>query len=270
MKQRIYDIRKSVRENRPIVHCITNPISIHQCANALLAIGARPIMAEHPEEVGEITETAGALLINLGNITDIRMESMLISAKAAKDKGIPVILDAVGAACSELRRDFVCKLFDTAVPAVMKGNYSEINALYNKSYRSFGVDAEPSLNIASVKKAASALSGMYGTTVLASGKSDIVTDGILLVQVNNGTPMLSSVTGTGCMLGALCAAYLTGGNRMDAAISACVLLGICGQLSQTHKGSGTFMVNLMDALSTLADTEIDKYLDMEVNEIEKL
>ena len=98
MKQRLYEIRKCVYENRPLIHCITNPISIHQCANSVLAVGARPIMAEHPEEVRDITHTANALMLNLGNITDVRMQSMLLSARTAKEKGIPAVLDAVGVA----------------------------------------------------------------------------------------------------------------------------------------------------------------------------
>lgn len=266
MKQRIHDIRACVRQSRPLVHCITNPISIHQCANALLAVGARPVMAEHPGEVREITKTAAALLLNLGNITDARMESMLISAEAARAKGIPVIVDAVGAACSSLRKDFAYKLFDVAAPAVIKGNYSEIHALFHRSYRSTGVDADSSLSAEAAGEAAAALSEMHSTTVLASGKTDLIADGSQLVRVGNGTPMLSSVTGTGCMLGALCAAYLTAGSGTEAAVSACAVLGICGQLAQTNQGSGSFMVFLMDALSTLADADIDKYLEVTKND----
>ena len=96
--QALNETRSMVRGKRPLIHCITNPISINQCANTVLAAGARPIMAEHPAEVKEITETADALMLNLGNITDVRMRSMEISLKAAEEKGIPVILDAVGAA----------------------------------------------------------------------------------------------------------------------------------------------------------------------------
>ena len=92
--RKLNEIRAAVRDRRPLIHCITNPISINQCANAVLAAGARPIMAEHPAEVKEITESADALVLNLGNITDVRMESMEIALRAAKEKGIPVVLDA--------------------------------------------------------------------------------------------------------------------------------------------------------------------------------
>lgn len=264
MKQRILEIRKAVTDGHPLVHCITNPISINQCANAILAIGGRPIMAEHPEEVAEIAETADALVLNLGNITDVRMKSMVIAARTAHTCGIPVILDAVGTACSALRKDFARQLLDSVVPTVVKGNYSEINALYHEHYRATGVDADRTLSPEAMEKTAIALSRKLGTTVLATGKQDIITDGMRLGRVRNGTPMLSSVTGTGCMLGALCGTYLYGGSGFEAAVSGCVVLGICGELAQTEKGSGSFLVALMDGLSCLSDVKIMDMINLEV------
>ena len=119
----------TLRRRSPLIHAITNPISITQCANAVLALGCRPIMAEHPGEVEEITATASALLLNLGNITDVRMESMARSARTARQNGIPITLDAVGAACSRLRRNYARQLMEASAPAVLKGNYAEIVAL---------------------------------------------------------------------------------------------------------------------------------------------
>ena len=278
----INTIRNKVKETKPLIHCITNPISINQCANAILAVGARPMMAEHPKEVQEITKSADALLLNLGNITDVRMESMLISAKAAKQKGIPIVLDAVGVACSALRRDFASELLNVVKPTVIKGNYSEINALYHEAYRSVGVDADASLEQALVSRTAIALTKTLGTVILASGQTDIITDGKRLVYGYNGTTQLATVTGTGCMLGALCATYLAGTvesegvpelktekpSTMDAVITACAVLGICGKLSETEQGSGSFMTRLMDRLSVLKDADIEKYLDVEERTIE--
>ena len=108
--KKLHEIRDDVQHKHPLIHCITNPISINQCANAILAVGARPIMAEHPLEVREITKTADALLCNLGNITDARMESIKIALITAKEKEIPTVIDAVGIACSELRRNFLSEL----------------------------------------------------------------------------------------------------------------------------------------------------------------
>lgn len=264
------EICARVRERQALIHCITNPISIHQCANAILAIGARPIMAEHPSEVREITRTADALMLNLGNITDARMQSMKSSMLVAKEKGIPVILDAVGIACSGLRRAFIAELLETGVPTVIKGNYSEIYALQNALYRSSGVDADAAIHADSVCKAAAELARKYGTTILASGKVDIVGDGTRIARIKNGTPQLSTVTGTGCMLGALCAAFLPLCSGMEAAVTACAALGICGQLARTDRGGGSFMVSLMDALSKFTDTELEKYKDWEETQVENL
>ena len=263
MKQRIHDVREKVKMKNPLIHCITNPISINQCANVILAVGGKPIMAEHPGEVRDITGTSEALLLNLGNITDVRMESMLISAKEARDKEIPIVLDAVGAACSALRRAFVWKILDVTVPTVIKGNYSEINALGNALYWSKGVDVDDSLDVNNVEKVAVTLAKKMGTTILASGKQDIITDGEVLIKVNNGTPRLSAVTGTGCMLGALCAAYLSSGTGIEAALSSCAVLGISGELVSAEKGNGMFQVCLMDSISTLEDADIETYLDLE-------
>ena len=261
--RRLSEIRGAVRENRPLIHCITNPISINQCANTVLAAGARPIMAEHPAEVDEITESADALVLNTGNITDVRMVSMEISLQAAAREGIPVVLDAVGTACSGLRRGFVLQLLETAAPAVLKGNYSEIYALYHAAYHSPGVDADGELDEATVLDAARELAKRYGTVVLASGKTDIVTDGVKTARIKNGTPQLAAVTGTGCMLGALCGVFLSACPGMDAASAACVMLGVCGQLAETEKGCGTFMVSLLDALSTVTDAQLENKMNLE-------
>lgn len=263
----IEKIREKVKETRPLIHCITNPISIHQCANAVLAVGARPIMAEHPDEVEEITATAKALMLNLGNITDVRMEAMLRASSAAKKYEIPVLLDAVGVACSRMRRNFAEELLSKAPVTVVKGNYSEIQALCSQGYVASGIDAEASLTAEQIGAAADKLAGKYRLIVLASGKTDIITDGKQRICVKNGSPMLTAVTGTGCMLGALCASYLSAGEGLYGAAAACGVLGVCGELAETRKGSGSFMVSLMDRLSTLSRKELERNLKMEVIEI---
>ena len=268
--KKLHEIREAVRHKQPLIHCITNPISINQCANGILAIGARPMMAEHPKEVREITETADALMLNLGNITDARMESMKTSMLTAKEKNIPVILDAVGIACSKLRRDYMAELLEIGIPTVIKGNYSEVYALYHDAYRSSGVDADAAINAETISRAVAELARKYHTTIIASGKIDIVTDGTRIIKVKNGTSQLSCVTGTGCLLGVLCGAYLSVCADMNAAIAACVVLGVCGQLAETPKGSGSFMVNLMDTLSTLTDVQLEQYIDTEERQYEKL
>lgn len=257
-----------MNNGKPLIHCITNPISINQCANAILAVGARPMMAEHPREVSEITRTADALLLNIGNITDARMTSMPISLKEAVKKKIPVVLDIVGFACSSLRREFVNELMKIAVPTVVKGNYSEIVALYDENYRSIGVDSEECIDAETAEKAAVSLAKKYDTIILATGETDIVTDGKRLVYLHNGTKQLSEITGTGCMLGALCAAYLAMDNNFDSVIYACGMLVISGERAETRNGNGTFMQKLTDYLSVLTKDDIQKHLKKEEKQLE--
>lgn len=232
--------------SKALIHCITNPISINQCANAVLALGCRPIMVEHPKEAADVTQTASALLLNLGNITDARIRSAAISAKTAHKNGIPFVLDAVGAGCSELRRKIALKIIRKYSPSIIKGNYSEITALCSKSYKSSGVDADASLDEKNVLNAAIELAKASGGVVLASGKSDLVTDGKLSFSILNGTERLSRVTGTGCMLGAVAAVMLTGGSPVSAAAAACGIVGISGELSDDAEGLGAFAVKLID------------------------
>lgn len=234
--------------NSKLIHCITNPISINQCANAILALGEKPIMAEHPKEVKEITATADALLANLGNITDARMKSIKLSVKEANKKGIPIVLDAVGVACSRLRRKFALKLLDRYSFTLIKGNYSEIVALAENKYFSRGVDSDERLTGQSVEAFAKILSQKYNCIILASGEIDIITDSNSITHIKGGTPQLSRITGTGCMLGAVCACYLGNKNSISSAISACDFFKKCGKASETEDGNGSFLTKLIDNL----------------------
>jgi hydroxyethylthiazole kinase len=263
MNESIVSMLHALRVESPLIHAITNPISMTQCANVVLALGARPIMAEHPREVEEITATAAALLLNLGNITDVRMEAMMRSAAVAQKKGIPAVLDAVGAACSQLRRNYAQQLLECCPPAILKGNYAEINALYHPDYTASGVDGDRSLTTEAAAEAAAELALRHGCVVLASGGIDLVADRAGITAIHNGTPQLGQITGTGCMLGALCACFLAAAPPLKAAKVACVTLGVAGELASTPRGSGTFLVNLMDRLSTLDGETIQAYEHME-------
>jgi len=268
MKEIVHQTRKRVQEMHPLIHCITNPISINQCANAVLAVGARPMMAEHPKEVREITRTADALVLNLGNITDARKKSMLRAARVATKGQIPFLVDLVGIACNQKRRRYARRMLKTAKPAIIKGNYSEIKALYDAGYHSDGVDADQSLTAEDLCRLALQLAKHYGAVILASGKVDIVTDGKQVIRIKNGTPQLTTLTGTGCMLGMLCGCYLSVAPSLDAAVTACTVLGIAGELAETQAGSGSFSVELMNHVSTLTEQEVAQNLNMEVDQIE--
>lgn len=264
-----------IQREAPLIHCITNPISINDCANILLAIGARPIMAEHPDEVAEITAIAKGLALNLGNITDARMASMKISAGAAKDKGIPFVLDLVGLSCSRLRQKYAKELLQIAVPDIIKGNISELRTLLGlPTTPGMGVEAgqkemvtrENALEYAKIfqKQARE-----YHTILLATGPIDLVVSSEEAYIIANGSNALASITGTGCMNNVLAGACLAGvhgissqaTNNTLAAILSCLLIGIAGENIQDiylNQGPGSFHYSLMDSISKLTPQTIAK------------
>ncbi|RKM58179.1 hydroxyethylthiazole kinase [Butyrivibrio sp. X503] len=251
------DICKKLKEQSPLIHCITNPISIMQCANAVLLLGARPIMAEHPDEVCDITASAKALLLNFGNITRDRLEAIKLSYDEAMKKEIPIVIDAVGDACSELRRATVNELLgkrNPKVPLLIKGNYSEIRALLDETYKSSGVDADKKLTFEEILDMAKELARKQGVTVLASGEKDIVTDGAKTALIENGTKKLGSITGTGCMLGAVCASFFSIDTSIDSIINATAGFGISGE---NAKGD-MFLMRLFDAIAEIDDDIIEE------------
>lgn len=271
MRQELLKLRKKIKDEKPLIHCITNPISIHDCANVILAVGARPIMAEHPAEVEDITETAGALMLNLGNITDARISSMKRSMRRAVEKDIPVLLDLVGVACSTLRLDLARELLSIGHPAVLKGNMSELLAVSGLPSHAIGIDAgaQDALtaeNIGAVSEVLKAFSRNNQSVVLATGKQDFVTDGEQIVLIENGTAALSGITGTGCMVGALTAAFLPGSRIMEAdrsenyfaaAVLGTALMGIAGEEAEKiSRGPGSFQVNLLDEIYGITDQQL--------------
>lgn len=269
MKKTLKELLKSTTKEQHLIHCITNPISITLCANALLSLGAKPIMAEHPKEVSEITARSDALLLNIGNITDARLQSIVLSAKKASRRGIPMVLDCVGISCSSFRRKFVLKLLKRYKFQIIKGNFSEISALYKNSCTSRGVDSTEVSDLKQMINLTKELSQKYDSVILASGKTDIITDKSTCALIKNGVLHLSEITGTGCLLGALCARFLPSSQPFYAAILSCALLGISGELSLSENKNGTFLSNLLDTLSGFDLSFFEKNLNAEVFDFEK-
>lgn len=252
-----------IRTQKPLIHCMIGDVAANLSANAVLAMGGKPIMASHPQEVAEITRTAGALVLNLSGISESKVEALRTSAMTAKKEDIPTVLDVVGAACSEVRHRIACELAEDAEIAIIKGNYSEIRAMEDASYHALGVDAEEGINAATAEQSAIRLAQRYHTTVLATGKTDIITDGRRIFRVKNGTKQLGDVTGTGCVLGVLCGCYLTVADAVCAAASAAVAMGICGEFAKTRRGNGSFAVRLLNRLSKLTAWEAETYQKVE-------
>lgn len=263
------DLITKLRKNRPLIHCIVGPVASNFCANGALAIGARPIMAEHPLEVNEITASAQGLLLNLSGISDVKMESMKKAAVAAGENGIPTVIDAVGVSCSSLRRRFVLELLNIATPSVIKGNYSEIYALHNEKYHSSGVDSEQGVADDDILSAAINLAKNFNCVVLVSGETDIITDGTRVAKVKNGVAQLGNITATGCLLGTICACFASHTDPFSAAVSACAVLGICGERAEAECKNGSFMYGLLDELSSIDHKKINEMIKIEEQYYEK-
>lgn len=266
----LLEIRRKVKAEKPLIHCITNHISINDCANVVLAVGAKPIMAEHPAEVSEITASAKALAVNLGNINDTRMESILLSGKRALEKNIPSIIDIVGVACSPLRLDFAKKFILECHPSVIKGNMSELKALCGMESSAKGIDvgekdAVTNDTIIANITMLTSLSSKTGSVVAATGIVDIITNGTDTYLIENGCEMLSMITGTGCMLNVLAAAFISNKNIIGGTVLATALMGICGELSQNENGTGTFRTTLLDSIFSLSDYKLEEKIKYRLN-----
>ena len=254
----LLDIRNKIRMEKPLIHCITNHISINECANVVLAVGAKPIMAEHPAEVSEITACSKALAVNLGNINDARLESMMISGKTAFEKNIPSVIDAVGVACSKFRLDFAKRFIEECHPSVIKGNMSELKALCGVENGAKGIDVGENdlltkCNVDNNLALLKSLAARTGAVVAATGAVDIITDGKDAYFIENGCEMLSMVTGTGCMLNVLIATFISKGNILGGAVLATAYMGVCGELAENAEGTGTFRTMLLDAMCSVSD-----------------
>ena len=265
---KIINIKDKVMKNNPLIHCITNNITINDCANIVLSAYGRPIMAEHYKEVSDITKSAKSLAINLGNITDDRMKSIMISGQTAYENKIPIIIDIVGVSCSKLRLDFAIKFIEKYKPNVIKGNMSEIKTILALNIKSRGIDVNKedvtnndniNDNVYIVKELALKTS----STIVATGAIDIISDGNKTYIIENGCEELSRVTGTGCMLNALIATYISSKDIINSSILGTIVMGISGELSKSQLENGesnigiaSFKIKLIDNISTIKDKDI--------------
>lgn len=262
--QNLIRARNTVKAERPLIHGMTGAVAINDCANVALAIGASPIMAEHPDEVEDITGHAAGLAVSLANITEARMCAIMKSGRVAFEKGIPCVIDVVGVTCSDLRIKFAKRFVSECRPSVIKGNISEIKAMAGVDYNSVGVDVGSSDAVGSgdeekLKRMANIVRSYAietSSVILASGEVDIISDGNSTYYIENGMSAMAKVTGTGCMLNVITAVYLSAAVPIEAAILATVMLGISGELADDSKGYGTYHMSLIDKLSILSDDDI--------------
>ncbi|MCK4535171.1 MAG: hydroxyethylthiazole kinase [Syntrophobacterales bacterium] len=255
------DIEK-IRETSPLIHNITNYVVMNSTANALLAIGASPVMAHAVEEVEEMTGIASALVINIGTLSELWVKAMFCAVNRASDLGIPVILDPVGAGATSYRTKTCHNLIDALSPAIIRGNASEIMALVSEEAKTKGVDSsDPS---GAALEAAKRLSRNAGSTVCVSGEVDYIVDGESVIKVENGHPMMARVTGMGCAATALCGAFAAVNSSFPAAAAgAMVVMGIAGEIAtESCKGPASLQVGFLDALFRLSENDLANRIRM--------
>jgi hydroxyethylthiazole kinase len=256
MKQ-VWENLQEIRTAAPLVHNITNYVVMNTTANALLAIGASPVMAHAVEEVEAMVGFARALVLNIGTLSSAWIEAMLRAGKAAKLRSVPIVLDPVGAGATRLRTDTVLRLLDEATPTVIRGNASEIRALCDSLAITKGVDSTDSVD--SALEAANKLVERYSLVVSISGPTDIIVGKDQVSRVHNGCAMMTRVTGMGCTASALTGAFLAvEASPFHAATQAMVTMGVAGELTAARaSGPGTFQVQFLDVLYALDRAELE-------------
>ncbi|HBD85881.1 MAG TPA: hydroxyethylthiazole kinase [Clostridiales bacterium] len=256
MKERYAAFIQRVREKKPLVHHITNYVSVNDCANITLAISASPIMADALEEAADIARISSAVVLNMGTLNERTIPSMLAAGKAANQAGVPVVFDPVGAGASQLRNQTAARLLDEVKIGVLRGNISEIRFLAGRQSETKGVDAsEDDLqNTEDAVTVAKTLAVRLHCVTAITGAVDIVSDGKVVVCIENGHPMLSNLTGTGCMcsslIGSFCGAAPDA--TFEATVAALLSMSIAGEIAfekAGHAGNGSFRMALHDAVS---------------------
>ena len=283
-KQEIYYHLEGARSKlyglAPLIHCITHPIVINDCANAVLALGGRPIMAEHPVEVADISASAAALTVSLGNITDARAESMFLAGKAIKRINVDEnakrasVIDLVGITCSSFRMELAKRFIKECEPAVIKGNGSEIRAMAGTAFHGTGVDvsvadavtAKDPDTVHSMAHIDKELAKETGAVVMVTGEVDIIASpkNDSVYTIYNGSPNMAKVTGTGCMLTCITGTYLAVTYALDACILAALTLDCAGEYAYAAKGLGTYHMELINQLSLMDETKIAQLANIQV------
>lgn len=262
------DLLETIRSNPPLIHNVTNYVVMNFTANALLALGASPIMAHALEEVEEMVALSSALVLNIGTLSTPWIDAMFLAGRAANQMKIPVVLDPVGAGATRFRTDTSKRLLAVLKPAVIRGNASEILALCDQPSRTRGVDSLDAMTTAHA--AAKNLATKHGVTVSMTGPEDFVTDGQRVAMIANGHPLMGRITGTGCAASAITAAFCAREKDMFVAASAALgVFGIAGELAAQETAlPGTFQVRLLDAIAAVDRTVIEKQLKMRTQGME--
>lgn len=272
----LYGVLEKVRERKPLVQCITNFVTVNDCANILLASGASPTMSMDIREVEESVEGVQALVCNLGAIE--HLDSMILAGKSANELQVPVVLDPVAAGRTRLRRESSAKLLEEVRFSVIRGNASEIRGLAHGSSCGSGVDVSD-LDVISMENISNSveliqkLSQRTKSVIAVSGAMDVISDGNQTMLLHNGCSMMARITGSGCMLttliGAFCGAVPE--EPFLAACSAMAVMGIAGEMAEQKRlengtGNATFRTDLIDAVFNMTEEQFKEKIQYEIYE----
>lgn len=257
-KRMVVQALQKVRAESPLIHNITNVVVTNFTANGLLALGASPVMAYAAEEVADMAKIAGALVLNIGTLTSTIVEAMIIAGKSANEHGVPVILDPVGAGATPYRTEAASSILKEVKISVLRGNASEIANVAGFQSKTKGVDAG---NIEQSPLELAALAAKkFQTIVVITGKEDVVSDGVNTFVCRNGHPILTKVTGTGCMLSAVIGAFCAvEKDFVRASVAALVYYGVAAEMAvqktEGH-GPGSFQIDFLNQLSLVSEKEL--------------
>ena len=267
IREQIAEDLESIRRRRPLVHNITNYVVMNETANILLALGALPVMSHAPEEVAEMVSVAGALVLNIGTLSAEWIESMRVAGQQANRVGAAVVLDPVGAGATAMRTRSSVSILDAVKVDIIRGNQAEVSTLAGIAAEIRGVESISARS--SLEDVAVALARARGCATAVTGPVDVVSDGERIARVSNGHPMLSRVTGTGCMASAITGAFAAvQKDHFIAAAGALVAFGLAGEMAAEVAGEkpGTFHVELYNAVSDLTPETIRSRARIEMSE----
>jgi len=265
--KKIFEIIERIRQERPLIHNITNMVAMNDSANIILAIGGLPVMAHAQAEVREMVRVAGALVLNIGTLTSEQIDSMIVAGEEANNLKKPVVLDPVGAGATHLRTESALRLQERVKLDIVRGNHAEVSILAGLKGNIKGVES-----VGSGKNAvevARSLARKHNQVVIITGKQDIVTDGKTVIEINNGSPMLGTITATGCMVTSLIATFAAVcDDYIMASTGALVCFGLAGERAAVKaQGPGSFKVNLFDEVYNLNEEIICKGLKVNIYEL---
>jgi hydroxyethylthiazole kinase len=256
---------ENVRKINPLVHNITNVVVTNFTANGLLALGASPVMAYAKEEVADMAKIAGALVLNIGTLSPDEIEAMIIAGKSANEHGVPVVFDPVGAGATPYRTETSRRIVKEVKISILRGNAAEVANVIGEEWTIKGVDAGEGTG--NTVELAQITAKRLNTVVVITGKDDVITDGETTYLVHNGHPILTKVTGTGCLLSSIIGAFsAVEKNLLLASVSALATYGVTAEIAAkqaAEEGPGSFQIQLLNQLANITSEEIQTNANVE-------